>query len=119
MERFFQNLANIFYDKLDLVDDLAYQVNALSQTDNDVLMETICRLEETNAQMTNEDAHLQASIAKLHVEYAPLQEYNNRLFYEYHIQKENYDSLQLQFTKKDETIQGLLVCKQNLEAYVY
>jgi hypothetical protein len=40
---------------------------------------------------------------------------NNILFDEYQALKEYYDALLLQLTEKDETIQGLQDCKQNLE----
>lgn len=41
------------------------------------------------------------------------------MFDEYQALKEDYDSLLWKLIEKDETIQGLLVCKQNLEDKVY
>jgi chromosome segregation ATPase len=61
---------------------------------------------------------LQASIDELREEVSPLQEDNNRLFDEYQALKEDYDAILLQLTEKDETLQSLQDCKQNLEEQV-
>lgn len=41
------------------------------------------------------------------------------MFNEYRALKEDYDAILLQLTEKDETIQGLQDCKQNLENQVH
>lgn len=118
MENIFQNLVYKFGDKID-VGDLVNEVKSLSHTKNDVLKENICRLEEINSHLTNDSFHLQVSIDELCEEATPSQEDNNNLFHEYQALKEDYDSLLLKLTEEDETIQGLLVCRHNLELEVY
>ena len=70
------------------------------------------------AQLTDEVTHLQASADELHEEVSPLENDTNKLFDEYQVLKEDHDSLLLQLTEKDDTIQGLLVYRKNFEADV-
>jgi len=58
METIFQNIVDEFGEKPNLVDDLEEKAKALSHAENVALKEKICRLEETNNQLANEDAHL-------------------------------------------------------------
>lgn len=119
METFFQNLADEFEDKADLVDDLNKEVKDLPNIKNDDLKENIFKLEKSNSQLTNEATQLQAIVSELCEEASSLQENNNRVFDEYQDLKIDHGSFLLHLTKNDEAIQGLLVCRQNLEEEVY
>ena len=119
MESGFHNRLDEFGDKTYSIDDFADEVKAISHTENVALKEEICRLEETNTQLTIEVAHLQASVDEFCEGATPLQQDNNGLFDEYQALKEDYDSLLLKLNEKDETIQGLLLCRHNLEEEVY
>jgi FtsZ-binding cell division protein ZapB len=83
------------------------------------LKTNICTLKESNTKLAIEVSHLQASIDELREEVAPLKEDNNYLFDEYQALKEDYDSILLQLTKKDVTIQGLHDCKYNLQEEIH
>jgi FtsZ-binding cell division protein ZapB len=97
---------------------LEEEVKALPHTTNHVLGMEVNQLMETNARLTREVSHLQASVDKFREEATPLQEDNNHLFDEYQALREYYDSILLYLTVKDETIQGLQDYKQNLEEQV-
>lgn len=109
MEIIFQNILDEFGDKKNIFDDMVDEVKTLSHTELDALKQKISRLEAENSQLTVEAIHLQASIVELREEVVPLQEDNNRLFDAYQALKEDYESLLLQLTEKDKTIQDLLV----------
>ena len=49
METFFGDLEEEVMEKVDLLNNLEYEVKYLSTTENDSLKEHICRVEETNA----------------------------------------------------------------------
>lgn len=110
METFLGDLEDKFLAKVNLLNNLEDEIKALSTTEHDTLKEHVCRLEETNGQLTNEAAHLQDSVDELRATTASLQAKDDRMFDEYQALKEAHDSLLLQLTEKDETIQGLLVC---------
>lgn len=68
METFFQNLAGESKDKVGRVEDLQEEVKALSHLENVALKKEINLLEESNTQLANEVANLQAFIDELREE---------------------------------------------------
>ena len=115
MEAFFRDLVDRVVEKVDLLNNLEDEVKSLSTTEDDALKGRICRVEDTNSQLTNEVVNLQDFVDELHAAVVYLQENDDRSFDEYQALKEAHDFLLLQLTEKDETIQGLLVCKQDIK----
>jgi hypothetical protein len=115
MEIFFQTLVDEFQDNSDLLEDLEEEVKSLPHTS---LGMEVNPVDENKCLVTQRFPTYKPLSMSFMKKLAPLQEDNNRLFDKYQALKEDYDAILLQLTMKDETIQDLQDCKQNLEEEV-